>query len=152
MDRLTAMRVFSEVVERGSFSAAAERLELSRAMVTRHVAALEQWLDVRLMQRTTRRLSLTDAGEQCLRRCRQVLELADELEADVAQQAGELRGELRITCAASFGQAHLARETGVAFLACGHHATESYGAPAVGEHLAARFGLAHRFIEIDNPA
>lgn len=49
-------------------------------------------------------------------------------------------------------QAHLARETGVAFLACGHHATERYGAPAVGEHLAARFGLAHRFIEIDNPA
>jgi len=46
----------------------------------------------------------------------------------------------------------LARETGVAFLACGHHATERYGAPAVGEHLAARFGLAHRFIEIDNPA
>ncbi|MCB1928668.1 MAG: LysR family transcriptional regulator [Rhodocyclaceae bacterium] len=108
MDRLMAMRVFAEVAERGSFSAAAERLDLSRAMVTRHVATLEQWLDVRLMHRTTRRLSLTDAGEQCLRRCRQVLELADELEADVAQQAGDLRGELRITCAASFGQAHLA--------------------------------------------
>ncbi len=49
-------------------------------------------------------------------------------------------------------QAHLARETGVAFMACGHHATERYGAPAVGEHMAARFGLEHRFIEIDNPA
>ena len=49
-------------------------------------------------------------------------------------------------------QAHLARETGVAFLACGHHATERWGAPAVGEHLAARLGIAHRFIEIDNPA
>ncbi|OYU79343.1 MAG: Nif3-like dinuclear metal center hexameric protein, partial [Burkholderiales bacterium PBB5] len=49
-------------------------------------------------------------------------------------------------------QAHLSRETGVAFLACGHHATERYGAPALGEHLAQRFGLAHRFIEIDNPA
>ena len=49
-------------------------------------------------------------------------------------------------------QAHLARETGVAFLACGHHATERYGAPAVGEHLAQRFGLAHRFIDIPNPA
>ncbi|MCB1916999.1 MAG: LysR family transcriptional regulator [Rhodocyclaceae bacterium] len=108
MDRLTAMRVFAEVVERGSFSAAAERLDLSRAMVTRHVAALEHWLDVRLLQRTTRRLSLTEAGEQCLRRSRQVLELADELEADVVQQADDLRGELRITCAASFGQTHLA--------------------------------------------
>ena len=49
-------------------------------------------------------------------------------------------------------QAHLARETGVAFLACGHHATERFGAPAVGAHLAAQLGLAHRFIEIDNPA
>jgi dinuclear metal center YbgI/SA1388 family protein len=49
-------------------------------------------------------------------------------------------------------QAHLARETGVAFLACGHHATERYGAPAVGAHLAERFGIEHRFIEIENPA
>jgi dinuclear metal center YbgI/SA1388 family protein len=49
-------------------------------------------------------------------------------------------------------QAHLARETGVAFLACGHHATERYGAPAVAAHIASRFGLEHRFIEIDNPA
>jgi dinuclear metal center YbgI/SA1388 family protein len=49
-------------------------------------------------------------------------------------------------------QAHLARETGVAFLACGHHATERFGAPAVAEHVAQRFGLAHRFIELPNPA
>jgi dinuclear metal center YbgI/SA1388 family protein len=49
-------------------------------------------------------------------------------------------------------QAHLARETGVAFLACGHHATERYGAPAVAAHVAARLGITHRFIEIDNPA
>ena len=49
-------------------------------------------------------------------------------------------------------QAHLARETGVAFLACGHHATERYGAPALAQHVAARFGLEHRFINIDNPA
>ncbi len=49
-------------------------------------------------------------------------------------------------------QAHLARETGVAFLACGHHATERYGAPALAAHTAERFGLAHRFFDIDNPA
>lgn len=49
-------------------------------------------------------------------------------------------------------QAHLARETGVAFLACGHHATERYGAPAVAERLAAQFGLSHRFIDLPNPA
>lgn len=49
-------------------------------------------------------------------------------------------------------QAHLSRETGVAFLACGHHATERYGVAALGEHLAGRFGLEHRFIDVDNPA
>jgi dinuclear metal center YbgI/SA1388 family protein len=49
-------------------------------------------------------------------------------------------------------QAHLARETGVAFLACGHHASERFGAPALAVHVAERFGLEHRFIDIDNPA
>ena len=49
-------------------------------------------------------------------------------------------------------QAHLARETGVAFLACGHHASERYGAPAVGTHVAQLLGIEHQFIEIDNPA
>ncbi len=49
-------------------------------------------------------------------------------------------------------QAHLARETGVAFLACGHHATERYGAPALGDHVALQFGLSHAFIDIENPA
>ena len=49
-------------------------------------------------------------------------------------------------------QAHLARETGVAFLACGHHATERFGAPAVAAQVAARFGIEHRFIDIPNPA
>ena len=49
-------------------------------------------------------------------------------------------------------QAHIARETGVAFFACGHHATERYGAPALAAHVAEHFGLDHEFIEIDNPA
>ncbi len=57
-----------------------------------------------------------------------------------------------ITGEISEPQAHLARETGVAFLACGHHATERYGAPAVAAHVAAQWGVAHQFIEIDNPA
>lgn len=57
-----------------------------------------------------------------------------------------------VTGEASEPQAHLARETGVAFLACGHHATECFGAPALAAHLAERFGLEHRFIAIDNPA
>jgi dinuclear metal center YbgI/SA1388 family protein len=57
-----------------------------------------------------------------------------------------------ITGEISEPQAHIARETGVAFVACGHHATERFGAPAVGAHLAERFALEHRFIDIDNPA
>ncbi|MES2581990.1 MAG: Nif3-like dinuclear metal center hexameric protein [Pseudomonadota bacterium] len=57
-----------------------------------------------------------------------------------------------ITGEISEPQAHLARETGVAYLACGHHATERYGAPAVAAHIAAQFGLEHAFIDIDNPA
>jgi len=57
-----------------------------------------------------------------------------------------------ITGEISEPQAHLARETGVAFLACGHHATERYGAPAVAAHVAAQLGVTHQFIEIDNPA
>lgn len=57
-----------------------------------------------------------------------------------------------ITGEISEPQAHYARESGVAYLACGHHATERYGAPAVGAHIAAQLGLAHEFIDIDNPA
>jgi putative NIF3 family GTP cyclohydrolase 1 type 2 len=57
-----------------------------------------------------------------------------------------------ITGEISEPQAHLARETGVAFLACGHHATERYGAPAVAAHVAAHFGIEHQFIDIHNPA
>ncbi len=60
--------------------------------------------------------------------------------------------DLFLTGEVSEPQAHLARETGVAFLACGHHATERYGAPALAAHVAERFGLEHRFIDIDNPA
>ncbi|WP_419186940.1 Nif3-like dinuclear metal center hexameric protein [Azohydromonas sediminis] len=60
--------------------------------------------------------------------------------------------DLYLTGEVSEPQAHLARETGVAFLACGHHATERYGAPALAAHVAERFGLEHRFIDIDNPA
>jgi putative NIF3 family GTP cyclohydrolase 1 type 2 len=57
-----------------------------------------------------------------------------------------------ITGEISEPQAHLARETGVAFLACGHHATERYGAPAVAGRVAQMLGLSHQFIDIDNPA
>ena len=76
MDRLNAMRVFMEVAQSGSFSASASKLDMSRAMVTRYVAELEQWLETRLLQRTTRSVRLTDAGEHFLLRSRRMLPLA----------------------------------------------------------------------------
>ncbi len=108
MDRLTAMRVFVDVAATGSFSATADKLDMSRAMVTRYVAELEQWLNARLLQRSTRRVTLTDAGEQCLRRSQQMLALMENIEEETAHGDGELRGQLRLTCSMSFAYAHLA--------------------------------------------
>jgi DNA-binding transcriptional LysR family regulator len=103
MDRLLAMQVFATVAECGSFTAAAERLDLSRAMATRHVESLEQWLGARLLHRTTRRVSLTDAGAQCLRYSQQMLALADEVQSEMRPGDSQLRGLLRVTCSMSFG-------------------------------------------------
>ena len=107
MDRLTALHVFAEVASRGSFTAVAEHLEMSRPMVTRHITALEDWLGTRLFQRTTRRVTLTDAGEQTLRRAQQILALAQEVETETTRQDGALRGQLRLTVSLSFGYAYL---------------------------------------------
>ena len=108
MDRLTAMQVFVEVAHSGSFSATADKLDMSRAMVTRYVAELEQWLGARLLQRTTRSVTLTDAGESCLRRSQQMLALMDNVEEETSSHDGALRGQLRITCSVSFAYAQLA--------------------------------------------
>ena len=108
MDRLTAMQVFVAVATTGSFSAAAEQLDLSRAAVTRYVGALEQWLGARLLQRTTRSVTLTDAGEHCLRRSQQMLSLMEDVEEEVTSPDDALRGQLRITCSVSFAYAQIA--------------------------------------------
>ncbi len=108
MDRLTAMQVFVEVAHSGSFSATADKLDMSRAMVTRYVGELEQWLGVRLLQRTTRSVTLTDAGENCLRRSQQMLALMENVEEETHSHDGALRGQLRITCSMSFAYAQLA--------------------------------------------
>jgi len=109
MDRLTAMRVFCEVATSGSFSATADKLDMSRAMVTRYVSELEGWLNARLLQRTTRSVTLTDAGEQCLRRSQQMLALMENIEEETRSDDAELRGQLRLTCSTSFAFGHLAR-------------------------------------------
>lgn len=107
MDRLTALRVFVEVADCRSLTQAAERLALSRAMVSRYLASLEQWLGARLLHRTTRRISLTDAGEEALPRCRQMLELSAEVQAVAGTRRSEPVGKLRITTSLSFAETQL---------------------------------------------
>ena len=108
MDRMTAMTVFVEVVERGSLTAAAEALDMSRAMVTRYLAEVERWLGARLLHRTTRRISLTGPGEAALLRFRQMLAIGEELHGELASDNPEPHGVLRVTASVSFGQSHLA--------------------------------------------
>ncbi|AOY92281.1 LysR family transcriptional regulator [Cupriavidus sp. USMAA2-4] len=103
MDRLQSMRVFAKVVELGSFARAAQQLEMSNAVVTRYVADLESHLGTRLLNRTTRSLSLTDAGESYLQRCQQILEDVDEAESLVTARSQSLSGTLRLVAPVMFG-------------------------------------------------
>ena len=108
MDRITALNVFVQVADRGSLTAASEALSMSRAMVSRYLAELESWLGVRVFHRTTRRLSLTPAGEAALSRCRTILELGEDMRAALADPDDAPHGRIRITCSTSFGLSHLA--------------------------------------------
>ncbi|CAH2602201.1 LysR family transcriptional regulator [Rhodovastum atsumiense] len=107
MDRLAAMAAFLRVVERGSFTAAAEDLRLSRAMVSKHIQDLEQHLGARLLNRTTRKVSLTEAGRVYFERGTQVLADLAETEAAVGELQARPRGRLRINAPLSFGLLHL---------------------------------------------
>lgn len=96
MDRLLSMRVFERVVDEGSFAAAARALDLSAPVVTRLVADLEDHLGARLLQRSTRRLSLTEAGQTYLARVRHILQDIDEAHAVASAHTQELAGTLRL--------------------------------------------------------
>jgi len=96
MDRLQSMRVFQQVVDEGGFAAAARKLDLAPAAVTRLVSDLESHLGVRLLQRTTRRLSLTPAGEAYLGRLRTILGDIDEADAMVHAHSREMSGTVRV--------------------------------------------------------
>jgi DNA-binding transcriptional LysR family regulator len=108
VDRLLAMSVFAKVVELGGFARAAERLGLSTSATSRCVAELEAHLETRLLNRTTRRLSLTESGQVFYERCVQLLADLDEAEQATRGGGTEPRGTLRLTCAISFGRRHLA--------------------------------------------
>lgn len=104
MDRVVAAEVLIAIVEQGSLTAAAERLDMSRSMVTRYLSEIESWAGVRLLHRSTRRLSLTPAGEQALDYCRQLVEIAGQISSDFETAAKPLEGRLRISCPPSLGQ------------------------------------------------
>lgn len=109
MDRLQSMRVFAKVVEQGSFARAGQALEMSNAVVTRHVADLEEHLGTRLLNRTTRKLSLTETGQAYLERVLQILQEVDDAEAIASSQSRNPSGTLRIYSHLGFGQNQLAQ-------------------------------------------
>lgn len=109
MDRLTSLGVFVAAVEEGSFAAAARRFGLSPAMAGKHVSEIEARLNARLLQRTTRRLTLTDAGQAYYERSKQILEAFDEANREASDSQGAARGVLRVAAPVTFGAMHLGR-------------------------------------------
>lgn len=108
MDKYQEMRVFAAVVEANSFVNASEALGLSKQAVSRHVGDLESRLGVRLLSRTTRRLSLTDEGQRFYARCSELLAQIDEAEDEITSRGTEGKGLLKINAPLSFGLLYLA--------------------------------------------
>jgi len=107
MDKFLEMRTFKAVVDAGSFVGATDGLNMSKAAVSRYVADLEARLGVRLLNRTTRRLSLTEEGEVFYARCTDLLSGIDEAESEVTSRSVEAVGTLRVSVPVSFGILHM---------------------------------------------
>lgn len=107
MDRLVAMKQFATVVETGSFSAAARRLNMGQPAVSKAIANLEEYLGVRLLTRTTRAQHLTEAGQRYYERARVVLDEADEAESAAREAATSLAGRLRIAAPPTYAALHM---------------------------------------------
>jgi DNA-binding transcriptional LysR family regulator len=107
MDKFREMQAFAAVVDAGSFVKAADGLGQSKAAVSRYVGDLESRLGVRLLHRTTRRLSLTEEGKVFHARCKDLLAVVDEAEAEVTARTGEAVGQLKVNVPVSFGLRHL---------------------------------------------
>lgn len=108
MDLFQAMKTFTAVVEAGSFVGAMDSAGLSKPAVSRHVNELEAHLGTRLLQRTTRRLSLTSEGQAYYQRCKEILAAVQEAEGEVGASALQAQGRLRIGAPQTFGALHLA--------------------------------------------
>ena len=108
MDKLRAMQAFIHIADEGSLTAAARVMSSSLPAMVRTLAALEAHLDVRLFNRTTRRIALTDEGRRYLERCREVLGAVQDAEESLGDQSGVPRGQLVITAPVLFGQMYVA--------------------------------------------
>lgn len=108
LDRLTSLRVFIDVAGTGSLSGAARTLNMSQTMATKHIAALEQHLGVKLFHRSTRRLSLTEAGRNYLESSERILGELDAADSAVSADRFEPRGTLRVSAPVSFGARQIA--------------------------------------------
>src|SRR6478609_10731911 len=108
MDRFGDLDVFAHVVTAKSMSAAGRELKLSPAVISKRIRRLEERLGVRLLQRTTRQLSLTEAGQGFYERVVSILSSIEDAEAWVASGAGQARGTLRVSAPTSFGRLHIA--------------------------------------------
>ncbi len=109
MDKLQAMQLFVRVVDSGSYTAAADQMEISRALASKLIQGLEDQLGVRLLHRTTRRLSLTEAGQSYYHRVSDLLAQLAEAEAEAAELQVEPRGRLRLSAPMSFSIHHLGK-------------------------------------------
>ncbi|MCW9034988.1 MAG: LysR family transcriptional regulator [Alphaproteobacteria bacterium] len=107
MEKLTGLAVFAKVVEEGSFTGAATSLNFSKSTISKHVTRLEERLGARLLNRTTRRLTLTEVGRTFYERCERILAEAEEAEEAVSRLSNEPRGTLRITAPMTFATRHL---------------------------------------------
>ncbi|MGB1293029.1 MAG: LysR family transcriptional regulator [Pseudoalteromonas sp.] len=104
MDKITAIQSFVEVARTGSFTKAANNLDLSRLQVTRHVQDIEYWLSLRLFHRTTRKVSLTNQGEEALVYCKQLLSTVSDLQSRAHSHNNDLVGTVRIAAPIGLGQ------------------------------------------------
>ncbi len=112
MDTLQNMRVFVRVVEAGSFTGAAQHLDTTTAYASRAVSDLEAHLRTRLLNRTTRRIALTEAGQRYLQRCEQILAYVDQAEAEASDAHARPSGKLKIHAMTSFGQHYVVASVG----------------------------------------
>ena len=107
MDKYRAMAIFVQVVDHGSFSAAAKKLGITKSAVSQQVNQLEETLGTRLLQRTTRQLNLTEAGEIYIEGCRQMIDAAEGANQRVGLYSSEPSGTLKISCSHDFAASHL---------------------------------------------